>query len=175
MRGAGTAESCCSGRGGGRPLQWVREPSVVVPGVGPRKPAAALRRSRATAAVLPLLLLLLRLSLNDGLVLNCPPRGAEQSQHQHRTTAAVLLLLWNLLSTARTAILQLASTATQWRTVHRGHSCVIVEGHIKKHPRSFTISDIWSLFHQVELFSLPHFPPWLQHCLSFWEHISAKN
>ena len=108
MRGAGTAESCCSGRGGGRPLQWVREPSVVVPGVGPRKPAAALRRSRATAAVLPLLLLLLRLSLNDGLVLNCPPRGAEQSQHQHRTTAAVLLLLWNLLSTARTAILQLA-------------------------------------------------------------------
>ena len=86
-----------------------------VPGVGPRKPAAALRRSRATAAVLPLLLLLLllRLSLNDGLVLNCPPRGAEQSQHQHRTTAAVLLLLWNLLSTARTAILQLASTATQ--------------------------------------------------------------
>ena len=109
MRGAGTAESCCSGRGGGRPLQWVREPSVVVPGVGPRKPAAALRRSRATAAVLPLLLLLLlRLSLNDGLVLNCPPRGAEQSQHQHRTTAAVLLLLWNLLSTARTATLQLA-------------------------------------------------------------------
>ena len=86
----------------------------MVPGVGPRKPAAALRRSRATAAVLPLLLLLLlRLSLNDGLVLNCPPRGAEQSQHQHRTTAAVLLLLWNLLSTARTAILQLASTATQ--------------------------------------------------------------
>ena len=83
----------------------------MVPGVGPRKPAAALRRSRATAAVLPLLLLL-RLSLNDGLVLNCPPRGAEQSQHQHRTTAAVLLLLWNLLSTARTAILQLASTAT---------------------------------------------------------------
>ena len=83
--------------------------SVVVPGVGPRKPAAALRRSRATAALLPLLLLLLllRLSLNDGLVLNCPPRGAEQSQHQHRTTAAVLLL-WNLLSTARTAILQLA-------------------------------------------------------------------
>ena len=82
----------------------------MVPGVGPRKPAAALRRSRATAAVLPLLLLLLllRLSLNDGLVLNCPPRGAEQSQHQHRTTAAVLLLLWNLLSTARTAILQLA-------------------------------------------------------------------
>ena len=89
-----------------------------MPGVGPRKPAAALRRGRATAAVLPLLLpllllLLLRLSLNDGLVLNCPPRGAEQSQHQHRTTAAVLLLLWNLLSTARTAILQLASTATQ--------------------------------------------------------------
>ena len=101
---AGVAGGRCSGS---------VSPSVLVPGVGPRKPAAVRLSAvhhAATAAVLPLLLLL---SLNDGLVLNCPARCAEQTTAEHRTTAAVLLLLWNLLSTARTAILQLASTATQ--------------------------------------------------------------
>ena len=67
---AGVAGGRCSGS---------VSPSVVVPGVGPRKPAAvrlSAAHHAATAAVLPLLLLL---SLNDGLVLNCPARCAEQT------------------------------------------------------------------------------------------------
>ena len=134
MRGAGTAESCCSGRGGGRPLQWVREPECSGAGRRPAETGCCAAHHAATAAVLPLLLLL---SLNDGLVLNCPARCAEQTTAPHHRSSVVVVVEPVVNSTDRYP----AAGQHRYTVKDSGHSCVIVEGHIKNHPRS-QISDI---------------------------------
>ena len=128
---AGVAGGRCSGS---------VSPSVLVPGVGPRKPAAvrlSAAHHAATAAVLPLLLLL---SLNDGLVLNCPARCAEQTTAvtaPHHRSSVVVVVEPVVNSTDRYP----AAGQHRYTVKDSGHSCVIVEGHIKNHPRS-QISDI---------------------------------